>query len=92
LAANMGSTFKIFRHTYPLKNQNSNLREIEERVEKRLANLKGKLISIGGRLTLINSILSSLPIYMMSFFAIPKDVFKKTRLFSLSFLLARGQE
>jgi hypothetical protein len=46
-------------------------------VEKRLASWKGKHLSIGGRLTVINSVLSSLPMYMMSFFAIPKDVLKK---------------
>ena len=59
------------------KLQNSDRRNIEERVEKRLASWKGKLLSIGGRLTLINSVLSSLPMYMMSFFAIPKGVLKK---------------
>jgi hypothetical protein len=61
------------------------LREIEEQVEKRLANLKGKLISIGGRLTLINLVLSSLPMYMMSFFAISKGVLKKLDYFRSRF-------
>lgn len=37
---------------------------------------RGKHLSTGERLILINSILSSLPLYMMSFFAIPR-VLKK---------------
>jgi hypothetical protein len=36
-----------------------------------------KFLSSGGRLVLLNSVLSSLPIYMMSFFKIPADVLKK---------------
>ena len=51
------------------KLRNSDWRVIEEHVEKRLSSWKGKHLSIGGRLTLINSVLSSLPMYMMSFFA-----------------------
>ncbi|WVZ62771.1 LOW QUALITY PROTEIN: hypothetical protein U9M48_012475, partial [Paspalum notatum var. saurae] len=48
-----------------------------ERFQKRLNSWKGKHHSTGGRLTLINSVLSSLSMYMMSFFAIPKGVLKK---------------
>jgi hypothetical protein len=33
--------------------------------------------SSGGRLVLINSVLSSLPMYMMSFFRVPKGVPEK---------------
>ena len=51
--------------------------KIQERFEKRLSSWKGKHLSTGGRLTLINSILSSLSMYMMSFFEIPKGVRKK---------------
>ena len=35
-----------------------------------------KYLSYGGRLVLLNSVLSSLPIFMMSFFEIPKGVLK----------------
>ena len=35
------------------------------------------MLSIGGRLVLINSVLSSLPMFMMSFFKIPRGVLKK---------------
>jgi len=58
---------------------------IEERFEKRLSSWKGKHLSIGGRLTLINSVLSSLPMYMMSFFEIPKGVLKKLDYFRSRF-------
>ena len=59
------------------KLRNSDWREVEERFEKRLSSWKGKLMSIGGRLVLINSVLSCLPLFMMSFFEIPRDVLKK---------------
>jgi hypothetical protein len=50
---------------------------VEKHVEKRLAACwKGKHLSIGGRLTLINSVLSILPMYMMSLFASHKGVLK----------------
>ena len=34
------------------------------------------MLSVGGRLVLINSVLSSLPMFMMSFFEIPRGVLK----------------
>lgn len=48
-----------------------------ERMEKRLASWKGKLLSIGGRLTLIKSTLSNLAVYYLSLFPIPKGVADK---------------
>jgi hypothetical protein len=53
------------------KLNNTDWKRVEEHFEKRLKSWKGKHLSIKGKLTLINSILSSLPMYMMSFFAIP---------------------
>jgi hypothetical protein len=38
--------------------------------------LESKILVYGGRLVLLNSILSSLPMFMMSFFEIPKGVLK----------------
>lgn len=49
---------------------------IVERVKKRLAVWKSRSLSIGGRITLIKSTLSSLPIYYMSLFKIPIAVAK----------------
>jgi hypothetical protein len=47
---------------------------VEERHQKRLSSWKGKLLSIGGRLTLINSVLTNTVLYMISFFLLPKGV------------------
>jgi hypothetical protein len=44
---------------------------VEEIFQKKLSSWKGKL-----RLVLINSVLSSMPMFMMSFFRIPKGVLK----------------
>ena len=49
---------------------------IEERFRRRLAIWKRQYISKGGRVTLIRSILSNIPIYLMSLFWIPSLVCK----------------
>ena len=51
---------------------NSEWSKVEERFEKKLSCWKAKYLSYGGRLVLLNSVLSSLPIFMMSFFRSPK--------------------
>ena len=51
--------------------------QIEERFQKKLSSWKGKLLSVGGRLALINSVLSNLPMFMVSSFRIPKGVLKR---------------
>ena len=70
------------------KLSNADWLKVQERFEKRLSSWKGKNLSTGGRLTLINFVLSSLPMYMMSFFEIPKADPKKVGLLSFSILLA----
>ncbi|KAJ9553924.1 hypothetical protein OSB04_017969 [Centaurea solstitialis] len=47
---------------------------ILEKFQKKLASWKGNLLSIGGRLTLVNSVLSALPLYYFSLFKTPKGV------------------
>ena len=47
---------------------------IIEKTEKKLANWKARYISLGGRVTLINSVLDSLPTYVMSLFPMPSNV------------------
>ncbi|KAL4366278.1 hypothetical protein GQ457_05G030610 [Hibiscus cannabinus] len=49
---------------------------IIEKVCTRLEGWKGKLLSISGRLVLVKSVLSNLPIYYLSLFEIPKSVAK----------------
>ncbi|WMV47514.1 hypothetical protein MTR67_040899 [Solanum verrucosum] len=47
---------------------------IIEKIEKKLVNWKAQYISLGGRVTLINFVLDSLPTYVMSLFPIPAKV------------------
>ena len=67
------------------KLSNCDWMKIQERFEKRLSSWKGKNLSTGGRLTLINFVLSSLPMYMMFFFEIPKGFEKSWIIFDLDF-------
>ncbi|GKV18636.1 hypothetical protein SLEP1_g28986 [Rubroshorea leprosula] len=43
-----------------------------ESFKKKLSSWKGRHLSLGGRITLINSVLSSLPMFLMSVYLIPK--------------------
>lgn len=43
-------------------------------LKKKLSNWKARLLSIGGRVTMLNSVLSSIPIYTMSFYISPVKV------------------
>ncbi|GKV31169.1 hypothetical protein SLEP1_g39893 [Rubroshorea leprosula] len=45
-----------------------------ESVKRKLASWKGRHLSMGGRITLINSVLSSLPVFLMSVYVISKGV------------------
>ena len=51
--------------------------EVEERVRRRLALWKRQYISKGGRITLIKSTMTSMPIYQMSLFRMPKVVARR---------------
>jgi len=57
--------------------------------KKKLSSWKGKLLSYGGHLILLNSILSGLAMYMMSFFEVLKGILKKLSFYRSSFFLAR---
>jgi hypothetical protein len=56
------------------KLKNGEWKIIEDRFEKKLASWLGKMLSYGDRLVLINAVLTSLPMFMLSFFEIPKGV------------------
>lgn len=45
-------------------------------MKKRLSKWKGRHLSFGGRIILIQSVLSSLPLYFFSFFRVPRKVLK----------------
>ncbi|XP_024311805.1 uncharacterized protein LOC112269369, partial [Brachypodium distachyon] len=55
---------------------NAQWKPVEEKVEKRLAGWKGNFLSMGGRTVLINSCMSSVPLYMLSFLE-AKEVIKR---------------
>jgi hypothetical protein len=64
----------------PRKLSNGDWKWSSKDFRKKLSSWKGKMLSSGGSPVLINSVLSSLPMYMMSFFRIPKGVFGEIRL------------
>ncbi|GJY13078.1 hypothetical protein Tco_0382387 [Tanacetum coccineum] len=49
-------------------------KEVVEKVKSRLSNWKMKTLSIGGRLTLLKSVLGFIPIFHMSIFRVPSRV------------------
>ena len=59
------------------KLRNHDWKGVEDRAEKKLSNWKGKSMSVGGRLVLINLVLSSLLMFILSFFEIPREVLKR---------------
>jgi hypothetical protein len=64
----------------PRKLSNGDWKWSRKDFRKKLSSWKGKMLSSGGSPVLISSVLSSLPMYMMSFFRIPKGVFGEIRL------------
>jgi hypothetical protein len=61
-------------------------------MDKRLAGWKGRFLSLGGRLTLLNSSLSNVPLYMLSIYPAPKSVIRKLDLFRKSLLWQGGSQ
>ena len=58
---------------------------IEEEFQKKLISWKGKHMSVGGRLVLINYVLTSLAMFMLSFFEVPKGILEKLDYYRSSF-------
>ena len=73
------------------KLSNKDWKVVEERFEEKLSGWKSKLLTVGGRLVLIN-VLSSLPMFMMSFFEVLKGVLKKIDYFRSRFFGQNDQE
>ena len=70
---------------------NGEWKPVEDKFETKLACWMGKLLSYGDRLTLINSVLTSLPMFMLSFLEIPKGVCKRLDYFRSRFFLQSDQ-
>ncbi|GKV26644.1 hypothetical protein SLEP1_g35909 [Rubroshorea leprosula] len=60
--------------------------------KKKLTTWKGRFLSLGGRITLINSVLSSLPVFLMSVYLIPKGILYSIDKIRRSFLWGGGGE
>ncbi|XP_058725827.1 uncharacterized mitochondrial protein AtMg00310-like [Vicia villosa] len=60
--------------------------EVIEYVRKRLKKWRGRFLSMGGRVTLLNSILNAVPIYSLSFYRAPKIVLNEIRRIQRKFL------
>jgi hypothetical protein len=67
------------------KLKNGEWKPVEDRFEKKLSSWIGKLLSYGDRLVLINSVLTSLPMFMLSFLEIPIGVCKRLDYFRSRF-------
>lgn len=59
---------------------------VVERIERKLSSWKGRYLSLGGRWTLIKSVLSSIPIYFLSCFKCPTAVVKRIKKIQHDFL------
>ena len=57
-----------------------------DKIKLRLAGWKRRFLSFAGRLTLIKSVLSSLPVYYLSLFKIPEGIAKEIEKLQASFL------
>ncbi|XP_071704405.1 uncharacterized protein [Rutidosis leptorrhynchoides] len=66
-------------------NKISNWSPVLDKVGKRLADWKARAMSFGGRLTLVKSVLNSLPLYYFSLFGVPPCVLKKLESVRCSF-------
>ncbi|CAJ2637160.1 unnamed protein product [Trifolium pratense] len=67
-------------------------RPVVDAMMKRLNTWSGRQLSYGGRITLINSVLASLPVYFFSFFKAPKCVINQLVRIQRNFLWGGGLE
>jgi hypothetical protein len=63
-----------------------------EKIEKRLAGWQGRFLSLGGRLTLLNSCLSNVPLYMLSIYPAPKSNIRKLDMYRKRLLWQGGYQ
>ena len=70
---------------------NKEWKPVEDRFERKLASWASKLLSYGDRLVLINSVLTSLPMFLLSFFPITVGVRKRLDYFRTRFFCQSDQ-
>lgn len=71
--------------------RNSHWKYVEDKVENKLGCWKGSLLTIEGRLTLVNSSLNNVPLYMLSFYKLPKGVKRRLDFFRARLLWQEDQ-
>jgi len=98
LADNLGCQVASLPTKYlgmPLGAKNKKLEvwsEVLERSERKLTRWKSQYISLGGRLTLIKSVLDALPTYMLNLFPLPKSIGEKLNKLRRVFLWQGNKE
>ena len=71
---------------------NKEWKMVEDRFEKKLGAWIGKMLSYGDRLVLINSVLTSLPMFLFSFFEVPIGVRKRLDFYRSRFFWQSDQK
>jgi hypothetical protein len=61
-------------------------------MEKRLPGWQGRFLSLGGRLNLLNSCLTNVPLYMLSIYPAPKSVIRKLDIYRKRLLWQGGHQ
>jgi len=98
LADNLGCQVAFLPTKYlgmPLGAKNKELEvwsEVLERSERKLTRWKSQYLSLGGRVTLIKSVLDAFPTYMLSLFPLPKSIGKKLNKLRRVFLWQGNKE
>lgn len=67
-------------------------KEVVDSVKARLSQWRSLKLSMGGRITLINSVLASLPLYLFSMFKAPKKVLREIEKLQRLFLWGGNEE
>ncbi|XP_058776197.1 uncharacterized protein LOC131650508 [Vicia villosa] len=62
------------------------------KLESRLSSWQGRHLSLGGKVTLINSVLNNIPIFWLSFFKTPKVVWEEITRIQRSFLWGKPKD
>ena len=65
---------------------------VAERVERKLSIWKANYLSIGGRVTLIKSVLANIPVYFLSTFKCPVSIISRIEKLQQDFLWHRSEQ
>ena len=68
------------------------LQYIQDRAKDRVAGRQGQLLNVAGRMELVRSVLSSLPVYLLTAVKVPKNFLKELDKLHRRFLWAGDKE